>query len=149
MKIKKSKLKDLHELGFELINDEAYYKHRQDENKYIINPYRELILNTDDSKDGRIDDTILQLLRGGFIQEEEEKLDIRSGFNIKFDDVFDVIEKAKIGLWSWVGNSRCKYINLRIDTRDMMCNLYDRDNQEITIEELEYQYKSDLGGSDE
>lgn len=41
--------------------------------------------------------------------------------------------------WSWIWNTRCKYINLRIDMRDGHCLIFDKDNNPITLEQLEYQ----------
>ena len=33
-------------------------------------------------------------------------------------------------------NPKCKYITLRIDTRDLKCIIMDRDDNEITIDQL-------------
>ncbi len=38
--------------------------------------------------------------------------------------------------WRWIKNSKCKYVNLRIDTRDLSCIIEDRHGNEITIEQL-------------
>ncbi len=38
--------------------------------------------------------------------------------------------------WSWTRNASCKYVNLRIDTRDMACVVCDRDDHPITLKEL-------------
>lgn len=45
--------------------------------------------------------------------------------------------------WKWINNSRCKYISLRIDTRDGHCVIYDRHGKPITMNELKYQYGED------
>lgn len=41
--------------------------------------------------------------------------------------------------WTWALNARCKYITLRIDTRDGHCLIKDRDGKEITLKELSRQ----------
>jgi hypothetical protein len=43
--------------------------------------------------------------------------------------------------WSWVLNSRCKYIDIRIDMRDGAFILHDRDMERISIDQLKYQYE--------
>ena len=49
----------------------------------------------------------------------------------------------RIKNWVWFKNSSCKYINLRIDTRDLHCVIFDGDNKRITLEQLAYQYGDD------
>jgi hypothetical protein len=44
--------------------------------------------------------------------------------------------------WTWARNSRCKYVTLKIDTRTGAFEILDRDNRQITLEELEHQYSS-------
>lgn len=53
-----------------------------------------------------------------------------------------VLTKARKhnGEWEWARNSRCKYVNLRVDMRDGHCVLADRDAVPITFDELEYQF---------
>lgn len=41
--------------------------------------------------------------------------------------------------WSWHRNSPCKYVELRIDTRDMRCRIGDRDGNPITLRALSRQ----------
>ncbi len=55
---------------------------------------------------------------------------------ITLSSVLSIIQNKN---WSWVRNSACKYINLRIDTRDFKCLLSNRDDQEITLEDLSRQ----------
>lgn len=57
----------------------------------------------------------------------------------------DVLDKVKTFEWSWTKNSRCKYINVRIDMRDGHCYITDREGKEIKLEELQYQYSSKKG----
>lgn len=52
------------------------------------------------------------------------------------DDVLPVIELMRSGKWAWVENMRCKYIELRIDTRDGGCIIRDREKVRITPEQL-------------
>lgn len=54
--------------------------------------------------------------------------------------VMSVVNKALSGDWTWVWNTRCKYIELRIDMRDGHCLIRDKDGHLITLEQLEYQY---------
>jgi hypothetical protein len=60
------------------------------------------------------------------------------------DDVLAVIERMRSGEWYWGSNSRCKYIELRIDTRDGGCILRDRESVRITPAQLAKQL-GDLG----
>ena len=58
---------------------------------------------------------------------------------IDVSKVIEVVEKAKNRKWNWGFNSRCKYINIRIDMRDGHCLLFDRDDNPITLDDLNYQ----------
>jgi hypothetical protein len=64
---------------------------------------------------------------------------------IPFESVTKVIEKAKAFDWCWTKNSRCKYITVRIDMRDGKCILTDRDDDKITLEQLQHQYGKSNG----
>lgn len=57
------------------------------------------------------------------------------------DDVLPVIELARAGKWVWFENSRCKYIEIRIDLRDGGCILKDREGQRIDPATLRHQYE--------
>jgi hypothetical protein len=64
-----------------------------------------------------------------------------------WDSIDDVIPVMKASMskelprkWSWVANSICKYIELRIDMRDGGCIIKNRRGERITPAELEYQY---------
>jgi hypothetical protein len=64
-----------------------------------------------------------------------------TGFNTRISRIFAVCEKSlDKRKWSWTKNSKCKYINVRIDMRDGMCILEDRDGNQISIEKLEHQF---------
>ena len=55
------------------------------------------------------------------------------------DDVLPVLESARAGKWTWVGNSRCKYLGLRIDTRSGQCIIMDRNGERISVADLRAQ----------
>jgi hypothetical protein len=44
------------------------------------------------------------------------------------------------GDWTWVQNSRCKYVTLKIDTRAGAYQVLDRDDKPLAVEELLYQH---------
>ena len=43
--------------------------------------------------------------------------------------------------WTWASNSRCKYINIRIDMRDGAAVIRDEDGNEISVKDLSRQLK--------
>lgn len=52
------------------------------------------------------------------------------------DQVLAVVRKSLAGEWQWPKNSRCKYIEVRIDMRSGLCLLRDGHGQMISMEEL-------------
>ena len=48
------------------------------------------------------------------------------------EPVIETIALAKIGKWVWYKNSRCKYIEVRIDMRDFKCIIRDRHSVRIS-----------------
>jgi len=60
-------------------------------------------------------------------------------------EVFPAIQKAlslrKEYKWSWIRNSRCKYISVRIDMRDGACILMDRNGNRILVKDLLFQHE--------
>lgn len=53
----------------------------------------------------------------------------------------DVLKTITDSEWTWWRNSECKYINIRVDTRDeMRCLIQNRNGEPITLDELKYQY---------
>lgn len=56
------------------------------------------------------------------------------------DDVLPVIELMRSGKWVWDENMRCKYVEVRIDTRDGGCIIKDRHDVRITPAELVKQF---------
>jgi hypothetical protein len=57
--------------------------------------------------------------------------------------VLPAILEALTGRWTWVMNTKCKYIMLRIDMRDGGCILSDRGGNRISVADLLYQYKKE------
>lgn len=53
------------------------------------------------------------------------------------------LAKVASGEWTWVRNTRCKYVTLRIDTRRGAYLVKDRDDQPLTANELEWQYSAE------
>jgi hypothetical protein len=62
------------------------------------------------------------------------------------DDALAVIELARAGKWHWCENSRCKYIDLRIDMRDGGCVIKDQDGNRIDPSELRKQLDGHMHG---
>ena len=61
----------------------------------------------------------------------------------KWDDtkrVIEVLQQAMASEWNWSSNTRCKYIDLRIDMRGHSCQIKDREGIAITVEKLKFQY---------
>jgi hypothetical protein len=57
-------------------------------------------------------------------------------------DFVKVWHAQQEGKWAWFANSRCKYVELRIDMRDGGCIIRDREGTRISPAELAYQYRS-------
>jgi hypothetical protein len=55
---------------------------------------------------------------------------------ISFDNITNIINLVKSKKWCWTKNSRCKYIEVRIDMRDGNCLVRDRNGIDISLEEL-------------
>ncbi len=51
----------------------------------------------------------------------------------------EIIEVTSSKDWTWMKNSRCKYLNIRMDTRDGHCLISDRNNERISLDQLRYQ----------
>lgn len=45
--------------------------------------------------------------------------------------------------WQWINNSRCKYVDIRIDMRDGGFIIKDRDGKRISFDQLKHQYKGE------
>ena len=60
------------------------------------------------------------------------------------DDVVPILKAARAGEWAWYENTRCKYVELRIDMRDLGCIIRDREKVRISPATLAYQYSKAL-----
>ena len=58
---------------------------------------------------------------------------------VPVSELVEHIQKALDNGWVWYKNSRCKYVSVRIDTRDGHSILCDRDGKVITLEEFDKQ----------
>jgi hypothetical protein len=56
------------------------------------------------------------------------------------DDIVPTLKAARAGEWQWFSNTRCKYIELRIDMRDLGCIIRDREKVRISPATLAFQY---------
>jgi len=54
-----------------------------------------------------------------------------------------IYNKMKKGEWSWTRNSRCKYVDLRVDMRDGGCIIMDNKGERISPEQLAFQYSKE------
>jgi hypothetical protein len=64
-----------------------------------------------------------------------------------FNEVVPILKAAQAGTWHWYENTRCKYIELRIDMRDLGCIIKDREGLRITLQTLAYQYSEREGAA--
>lgn len=57
-------------------------------------------------------------------------------------DVLQIIRSTQQngGRWTWARNAHCKYLDIRLDTRDGRCLLRNRDGKSITLDDLKRQY---------
>ena len=56
------------------------------------------------------------------------------------DVIADWMMHVASGSWTWVRNTRCKYVTLGIDTRRGAYLANDRDGKPLTADELLWQY---------
>lgn len=59
-----------------------------------------------------------------------------------FSEVVPILKAAQAGKWQWFENTQCKYIELRIDMRDLGCLIMDRDRERITPDMLAKQWST-------
>lgn len=45
--------------------------------------------------------------------------------------------------WTWALNSKCKYLNLTINTETGLCVMRDRDGTETSLQQLAWQYSEE------
>lgn len=55
-------------------------------------------------------------------------------------DFLKVFNNAMSGSWHWYKNSRCKYVELRVDMRTGHCIISDRYGKRIDPRDLAFQY---------
>lgn len=58
---------------------------------------------------------------------------------VEWVPVADALAIIQDPRWSWAQNASCKYVSLRIDTRDGKCLISDRDDNRITLKQLSRQ----------
>ena len=59
---------------------------------------------------------------------------------IDLEEVVGWVRANLEGDWTWVANSHCKYIDIKIDMRDGKAILMDRHGNRISKEKFDYQY---------
>ena len=77
---------------------------------------------------------------GGTIPLERKK---EANIWDNIEDFLKVLKMMREKKWSWINNSPCKYVNLRVDMRDGGCIIMNREGERISPQELEYQWKKE------
>lgn len=74
------------------------------------------------------------------IEDDKAKIE-RNEWETNIDEVLAFIKEAAADhvKWSWIKNSKCKYVSLRFDMRDGAFVILDRDKNRITFGELKSQ----------
>ncbi len=82
-------------------------------------------------------------------QEPSADVQAKIGSNTwdHFGDILPTLKAISRGDWYWGANTRCKYIEIRIDTRDGGCILYDSKRVRISPQQFAHQ-SHDLGKMD-
>lgn len=70
---------------------------------------------------------------------EDVQKKIQSNTWDHFGAILPTLKAISRGDWYWGANSRCKYIEIRLDTRDGGCILYDRERVRISPEQFAHQ----------
>lgn len=70
---------------------------------------------------------------------EDVRKKIQSNTWDHFGAILPTLKAISRGDWYWGANSRCKYIEIRLDTRDGGCILYDRERVRISPEQFAHQ----------
>lgn len=55
-------------------------------------------------------------------------------------DIAEWLDAVATGRWTWTRNTRCKYVDLKLDTRRGAYSILDRNGRPITFEQLRWQY---------
>jgi hypothetical protein len=69
----------------------------------------------------------------------------KDAYNVwdSIDDFIAVLEAMRAGDWVWVRNSRCKYVELRVDMRNGGCLIRDQHGNRINPSDLRFQFPRD------
>lgn len=59
-------------------------------------------------------------------------------------DIAEWLDAVATGRWTWTRNTRCKYVDLKLDTRRGAYCILDRNGEQITFEQLRWQYPAPL-----
>lgn len=70
---------------------------------------------------------------------EDVQKKIQSNTWDHFSAILPTLKAISRGDWYWGANSRCKYIEIRLDTRDGGCLLFDRERVRISPEQFAHQ----------
>lgn len=70
---------------------------------------------------------------------EDVQKKIQSNTWDHFGSILPTLKAISRGDWYWGANSRCKYIEIRLDTRDGGCLLFDRERVRISPEQFAHQ----------
>lgn len=87
-----------------------------------------------------------------FLEQRAKKLALKKDWEPCgpiFDALKQTIEDSKNFKWHWAYTfeSECKYIDIRIDMRDGHCLLFNRDHEQIDLEDIRKGYE--IGALDE
>lgn len=63
---------------------------------------------------------------------------------VAFEDLIAWLSTVRHFSWTWTANTRCKYVDIRIDTRRGAFAILDRDGNKITLDELRHQHRAAL-----
>ena len=63
---------------------------------------------------------------------------------VAFEDLIAWLSTVHHFSWTWTANTRCKYVDIRIDTRRGAFAILDRDGNKITLDELRHQHRAAL-----
>lgn len=81
--------------------------------------------------------------QAGAVPEHQPTPDVQAKMDANqwdhFGDILPTLKAISRGEWYWGANSRCKYIEIRLDTRDGGCILYDRERVRISPEQFAHQ----------
>lgn len=63
--------------------------------------------------------------------------DLPNYFSVQLSDLMPWLESVQSKKWSWTNNWRCKYVNIRIDTRSGgSCYITDDKGNQMQLEDL-------------